>query len=95
MQVAIRTFPSMTLTHELVVPKSMPMTSLPEAARAADVLHCKEVDLSSTEDGRKNSDSCRDMGGAGRDCGKETSAPSKNGDVPEAPQFAGVYRKTA
>ena len=29
------TLPSMTATHELVVPRSMPIISFPEAARAA------------------------------------------------------------
>ena len=40
---AYATFPSMTATHEFVVPRSIPIISLPDAPFTALRLHCKQA----------------------------------------------------
>ena len=40
---AYATLPSMTATHEFVVPRSIPIISLPDAPFTALRLHCKQV----------------------------------------------------
>ena len=40
---ACATLPSMTATHEFVVPRSIPIISLPDAPFTALRLHCKQA----------------------------------------------------